>query len=81
MEILCRICPNKCKDNGSKKTVMKYCGEAPENNRILEDIRRRENAKNKTKKTKATKSVPTESTTVVWHASDWLGECNQQETA
>jgi hypothetical protein len=81
MEILCRHCPNKCKDAGDKKRVMKYCSEAPENNQILEDIRRKENAKRKSKKAKANKTIPTESREVVWNASDWLEKCNQQKGA
>jgi len=66
MEVLCRKCPNKCKDEGKKGRVLKYCSNAPENMRILEDFRSTKNViSKKSKKTKATKSVPTESKGVV----------------
>lgn len=77
MEVLCRKCPNKCKDEGTKGRVLKYCSNAPENMRILEDFRSTKNVSSKkSKKTKATKSVPTESKGVVWNASDWGMERN-----
>ena len=78
MEVLCRKCPNKCKDNDERKgRVMRYCTEAPENHRFLEDFRRSTNVSSKkSKKDKATQSVPTESKGVVWNASDWLQERN-----
>ncbi|ADY13657.1 hypothetical protein [Sphaerochaeta globosa] len=77
MEILCRKCPNKCKDEGKKGRVLKYCGNAPENMRILEDFRRTENVSSKkSKKTKTAKPIPVESKDVVWNASDWVVERN-----
>lgn len=82
MEVLCRKCPNKCKQEGRKGKVMRYCSEAPENHRILEDFRSTKNVSSKkSKKAKATKSVPTESTDVVWNASDWLQERNLKARA
>ncbi len=75
MEVLCRKCPNRCKDNDERKgRVMRYCSEAPENKRILDDFRRTENVSSKkSKKAKQSKPIPTESKDVVWDATGWVG--------
>ena len=77
MEKLCRRCPNNCKQENKKGRVMRYCSEAPENHRILEDFRSTTNVSSKkSKKAKSAKHIPTESKVVVWNASDRVKECN-----
>ncbi len=77
MEVLCRRCPSKCKDEGRKGRVMRYCSMAPENHRILEDFRSTNNVSSKkSKKTKTVKPIPKDSKGVVWNDSVWGMERN-----
>ncbi len=78
MEYLCRKCPNKCKQKAEVGRQLRYCTEAPEGSRNIDEVRRRDRA---SKKTKKTKPIKTGSSEVVWNATDWKAKRNLKTTA
>lgn len=78
IEYLCRKCPNKCKQEAEKGSQLRYCTEAPEGSRNIDDVRRRDRA---SKKAKKTKPIKTGSSEVVWNVTDWKRERNLKEGA
>lgn len=78
MEVLCRKCPNQCKDERTAGKVLRYCSIAPEGNRILEVLRKGKHASNKSKKAKTDGFVGNGSKETVWDAPHWFSERNKQ---